>query len=199
MKETRRITLTRRRALGLLAALSCAGAARAAEAPPVRVRDAEGKEHEPLAGKDRRATVLFFVGHECPISNRYAPEVNRIIADFAPKGMACYVVYVDPGLSPADAAKHARDYGYRCPALLDVRHELVKKAGATITPEVAVLAPDGQVLYRGRIDDRYVDLGRARQQPTVRDLRAALNAVLNGKPVPQRFTRAVGCFIPALD
>lgn len=198
MRDRRRTLLSRRKALGLLAALPCAGAAGAAEAPPIRVRDAEGKELEPLVGKDRRATVLFFISHECPISNRYAPEVNRIIAEFSPKKIACYIVYAEGDLDPNVAAKHARDYGYRCPALLDTRHELVKKTGVTITPEVAVLAPGGEILYRGRINDLYVDLGRPRQQPTVHDLRSALNSVVSGKPVAVRFTRAIGCMIQPL-
>jgi hypothetical protein len=52
------------------------------------------------------------------------------------------------------------------------------------------------VLYRGRIDDRVADFGKRRVEPTRRDLRLALDAILAGKPVPARRTKAVGCYIP---
>ena len=50
-------------------------------------------------------------------------------------------------------------------------------------------------MYRGRIDDRFVDLGLERPSPTRRDLAEAIAAVLAGKPVDQPRTQAVGCFI----
>jgi hypothetical protein len=53
----------------------------------------------------------------------------------------------------------------------------------------------GRIVYRGRIDDRYVDLGVERPKATTRDLADALAAVVSGKPVPQAVTQAVGCFI----
>ena len=53
----------------------------------------------------------------------------------------------------------------------------------------------GRVVYRGRIDDRYVDLGVERPAPTRHDLADALTASLGGKPAPHPRTQAVGCFI----
>ena len=74
---------------------------------------------------------------------------------------------------------------------------LVKFVGATVTPEVAVVA-GGRVVYRGRIDDRYVDLGRERPAPTRRDLFEALTAIVARKPVARAKTQAVGCYISDL-
>ena len=67
----------------------------------------------------------------------------------------------------------------------------------TVTPEVAVMK-DGRMLYRGRIDDRYIEFGKDRPQPTVRDLERSLEAILAGKPVPVAETRAVGCILAEL-
>jgi hypothetical protein len=53
-----------------------------------------------------------------------------------------------------------------------------------VTPEVAVVGPGGALLYRGRIDDLWSDYGKRRQEPTTRDLRAALDAALAGRPTP---------------
>jgi hypothetical protein len=54
----------------------------------------------------------------------------------------------------------------------------------------------GEVTYRGRIDDRYVDLGKKREAPSQRDLRAALDAALAGRAVLTSRTKAIGCLIP---
>ena len=152
---------------------------------------------EPLAeAKSKKAVVLFFIGHDCPISNAYAPEIKRICARYAPQRIGFYMVYPDPDLSFAAAQKHAKDYGYTAPVLLDANHRLSRKAGATVTPEAAVLAPDGKLLYRGRIDDLYIGFGKQRYEATQHDLRNALDAIAQGKSVPLPFTRAIGCFIP---
>jgi hypothetical protein len=68
----------------------------------------------------------------------------------------------------------------------------------TVTPEVAILDAAGTLLYRGRIDDRYISFGKDRPQPTVRDLERSLDAVLAGKPVPVKETRAIGCILSDL-
>jgi hypothetical protein len=91
----------------------------------------------------------------------------------------------------------AYSYAGIADAVRDPKLALVKFAGATVTPE-AVVVVAGKVVYRGRIDDRYVDLGRERPAPTRRDLFDALTAILDGKPVPLAKTQAVGCFISDL-
>jgi hypothetical protein len=166
------------------------------KAASIVVKDLDGATVQPMAGAGRKATVLFFVMHECPVANSYAPEIIRITSEYAAKGVRCFVVYVESDLAPEKARAHARDYGYKSGALLDPKHLLVKAAGATISPEAAVLSPSGEVLYRGRIDDRVADFGKRRVEPTRRDLRLSLDAILAGKPVQARLTRAVGCYIP---
>src|SRR5262249_38688129 len=133
---------------------------------------------------------------DCPISNAYAPEIKRICANYAPKKVATFIVHADPDVSAAAAKKHARDYGLPGPVLLDPAHVLVRRTGVTRAPEVAVLAPDGKIAYRGRIDDWYVDYGKRRAEPAQRDLRNALDAILAGKPVPRATTPALGCDLP---
>ncbi len=140
--------------------------------------------------------MLFFLLPDCPISNAYAPEIKRICADYEPKKIAAFVVHADPDVTAEQAKKHAKEYGFSCPVLLDPAHVLVKKTGVTMAPEVAVLAPDGKVLYRGRIDDLYVDYGKRRAEPTQRDLRNALDAILQGKAVPTPTTKVIGCHLP---
>jgi thiol-disulfide isomerase/thioredoxin len=173
-----------------------------AAAPPaakdLTFQDLNGKAQRPLDVSGAKAHVLFFVFEDCPVSDSYAPEINALVKEHAGRPVRFYVIHVDPDLTPADARKHATAFGYRCPVLLDTRHQLVRATGVTTTPEVAVLTPGGGLAYRGRIDDLYPELGRKRAAPTKRDLREALAAVLAGKPVPVPRTEAVGCSIPDL-
>ena len=179
-----------------LAAGAEPGGVPAGKAPSISVKNLEGASVQPLSDTGQKATVLFFVMHECPVANGYAPEIARIMSEYSAKGMRSYVVYVEDDLTPAKAREHARDYGFKSGAVLDPKHLLVKAAGATISPEAAVLSPAGEVLYRGRIDDRVADFGKRRVEPTRRDLRLALDSILAGKPVSARLTKAVGCYIP---
>jgi hypothetical protein len=142
--------------------------------------------------------VFLFTLTDCPISNRYAPEVERLRAKFAPRGVAFWLVYPDPGESPEAIRNHIKDYSYRSGVLRDPKHALVELTGARVTPEAAVFAPGGKLVYCGRIDDRFVDFGKMRAEATVHDLEEALEAVLALRPVKQARTTAVGCFIPEL-
>ena len=184
--------------LGLASLAPGAGksAASSGKTGSIVVKDLTGADAQPLAEAGQKVTVLFFVMHECPVANGYAPEISRIMAEYSTNGVRGFVVYVESDLTAEQARAHARDYGYKSGTVLDPQHRLVKAAGATISPEAAVLSPAGKVLYRGRIDDRVVDFGKRRVEPTRRDLRLALDAILAGKPVPARHTKAVGCYIP---
>ena len=61
-----------------------------------------------------------------------------------------------------------------------------------------ILGPGGQQLYRGRVDNRVVELGKARHKPTENDLQEALDAILEGIAAPHPVTRAIGCAIPGI-
>jgi hypothetical protein len=169
-----------------------------AQPPGFALTDVRGREHRPFASKDVRAVVLAFVLPDCPIANGYAPELQRLSGEYKGRGVAFFLVQVDPDLTAAETEKHAREYGYTCPVVHDREHTLVRRAGMTRVPAVAVFTPDGVRRYRGRIDDRYADLGKRRGQPTSYDLRDALDSVLNNRPVTRPETQAIGCPIPPL-
>jgi len=160
------------------------------------IADIQGVPRSPLR-PEGKASVLFFITSDCPISNSYAPEIQRICSEYGPKKVSCNLVYVDPDLTVADVKNHVKDFGYSSvPAILDSTQKLVHAAGATITPEAAVIGASGQVLYRGRINNVYASLGKRRPEATEKDLRKALDEVLSGKPVSTPQTKAIGCYIP---
>ena len=144
---------------------------------------------------DCKAVVLLFVGYDCPISNSYTKEIVRLCKEFTPKKVAFCVVYADADIGKDDARKHAQEYGFCCPAVLDPKMTLALKVGATVKPETAVLSPQGELLYLGRIDNRYVDFGKRREQVTSQELRDALEAVLAGKQIATPRVKGIGCDI----
>jgi len=162
----------------------------------LRVRDLDDELVDPFkAPRDTKAIVLVFVSTDCPISNRYAPALARLYERFQPQGVRFWLVYPNPMDPPEAVRRHLTEYRLPLPALRDPRQDLVKMAGATITPEAAVYDRERRLLYRGRIDDRYIQLGLERPAATQHDLADALSDVLAGKPVRQAAAPAVGCFI----
>lgn len=152
----------------------------------------DGKPLDPFS-RTARATVLLFVRTDCPITNRYAPELARIAGEFSHDDINFWLVYPDRSENIAAIRNHIAQYHLPGTPLRDPEHRLVARAHATVAPEVAVFDAAGHLQYHGRIDDRYVDVGKSRPEAQVHDLEDALHHVLAGTPVPHPNTRAVGC------
>jgi hypothetical protein len=175
----------------------------AASGAPILLESSSGARIDALgAGGDVR--VFVFVRRDCPIANRYAPDLRRLAeaqarrrADGTPVNI--WLVYVDPADTPAAVAKHQREYSLELPWLIDPAHALALRAGATVTPEAAVYAPstDGgrKLLYAGRIDDRVAEFGRVRPAATTHELRDAIVAAAHGRTPRPAGGPAIGCFI----
>ena len=144
---------------------------------------------------DQKATVLIFLATECPIANAYAAEIGRIYAEFADKGIGFCLVYCAKALSDADCRKHTSEYRLPGRALRDPQQRLVAATGVKVTPEVAILKPDGSLCYRGRIDNLYARLGLRRQVVSKRELRDVLTSLVADKSFTFRQVEAIGCFI----
>jgi hypothetical protein len=169
---------------------------RLAAAPAVRLPDLDNHLVDPfLAAESSKAIVFLFASVDCPISNRYAPVVQRLYQTFSPQGVTFWLIYPNPAETPAAIRDHVKAFNYPVHALRDPNHELVKLTNVQVTPEVAVFDRSHTEVYHGRIDDRYVSLGVERPQPTRQDLSEALTATLSGSRVKEASTQAVGCFI----
>jgi Redoxin len=188
--------MSRPSAVALCVVLAIVMMGRATTAGPLRVLDLDGRLVDPLApAAGVRATVFVFITTDCPIANRYAPEVKRLTAIFTSQGVRFWLVYANPHEPVASIRNHLRQFQYAIPALRDPEHALVRFTKVTVSPEAAVIDQGGSLLYHGRIDDRWVNLGRDRPSPTHSDLAEALRATLDGKPVAQSATPAVGCIL----
>ena len=160
--------------------------------------DMNGHEVNPLTLSSGKVVVLVFLRRDCPVSGRYAPVLQRISQHHADKA-AFWLVYPDKTDSPAVIQRHLAEYGYHLPALRDPNHVLVRLGKVKITPEVAVFDREQQLVYSGRIDNWYVDLGRARPEATTHELDDAIRAAAGGKAVARRDVRGVGCYISDLE
>jgi peroxiredoxin len=167
-----------------------------------RLPDLTGREVELFRPEENKATVFLFVATDCPVSNRYAPEARRLFEEFAPRHVAFWLVYADRKESTEAIRRHIQEFNYAVGVVRDPEHRLVKMTGARVTPEAVVFVSSDsgpQMVYRGRIDNRYVDFGKTRPAPTTHDLEEVLREVLAGKPLTLQTTRAIGCFIPKLQ
>jgi hypothetical protein len=162
--------------------------------PAIRMTDVNGAIVEPLRPAGR-ANVLIFIRTDCPISNSYAPIINRLAKTYSDRGVVFYLVYTIRDLKISDAKQHLHDFKYTCPAVIDRQHELVKTLGAIATPQAFVITGDGAIAYHGRIDDSFPALGKQRPQPTTHELQDAIDAVISGKQPQIMHTRAIGCAI----
>ena len=151
-----------------------------------------------LATSGAQAVVLFFIATDCPISNRYAPEIDRLKKEFAGKPVAFWLVYPNATETTEGVARHEAAFGLAGATLMRPSQWFVAQTQATITPEAAVLIPEGagwRTVYAGRIDNRYVDIGRERPRATRHDLEGAVEAVLTHQPVVGAGGPPVGCGI----
>lgn len=163
--------------------------------PNVAVLDSENRTVNPFHEQTAKAIIFFFVRTDCPISNRYAPEIERLAERYGREGITFWLVYPESSTTIEQIDQHRNEYHLKLQALRDPRHGLVRMAGVKVTPEAAVFLPNGHEIYHGRIDDRYVDFGKERPAPTTHDLDEVLQSVTGGKSIANSETRAIGCYI----
>lgn len=146
-----------------------------------------------IAGE--KLTVVAFIAVNCPIANAYAPDYAMLQSDLKKHGGNLVLVYSNAG-DISEVADHVRQYGLsECTVVLDQDQVVASAFHASMTPEMYVVR-DYQVVYQGRMDDRY--LGRTRPSGSAArtsELRNAVSAVLSGREVKLAKTKVFGCAI----
>jgi peroxiredoxin len=152
--------------------------------------DVNGTERslKSLAGKN--GTVLLFIAVQCPVSNAYNERMEKLAQDYKAKGIAVVGINSNVAEDAAAVKAHASEHSLRFPILKDPGNKVADKLGASVTPEAYFLDASNKLLYHGRIDN-----SRNAAQIETSDLRNALDAALNGKPVEKTEARAFGCSI----
>jgi len=144
------------------------------------------------------ATVVMFLCNHCPYVLHVNAEVVRLAREYQARGVSFVAISSnDAAAYPEDApekmTEHAKAVGYSFPYLYDATQEVARAYDAACTPDFYVFDADLKLAYRGQLDD---SRPRRNDLPvTGADLRAAIDAVLAGTPVPERQRPSGGCNI----
>jgi len=153
---------------------------------------------EPLPAKTADSlTVFVFLHDDCLISQFYTLELTRLYDTYHSKKVG-FIGYFPNSSSTAEQMEaFAVNYKIAFPLMEDYSKERTHQYGITVTPEVAVWDHrTDQLIYRGRIDDSYVRVGKRKTHPQSRDLQDIIDAwLLNQSPGTLVETQAIGCFI----
>lgn len=158
----------------------------------LRIGDIDGRQQNILP-KNAKGVGLVFLSTECPIARRYLPEIGRLAKQFHKDGVNVFGVIADPSATRAAAKKWQTEFSLEFPVLFDASGELAVQAQPTHTPEAFVFNAQGELVYRGRIDDFFGDVGRSRQRVTKREFADALKAVANDQRPTISYRKPVGC------
>jgi len=147
--------------------------------------------------REHKGLVVIFMCNHCPYVKHVAPELARLSAEYMAQGIGFV------GISSNDIEKHPDDapdlmaeeskrQGYLFPYLFDEDQSVARAYRAACTPDIFVFDSEMKLVYRGQLDDT-----RPKKDIplTGKDLRAALEAVLAGKPVPERQVPSLGCSV----
>lgn len=144
------------------------------------------------------ATVIVFLYATCPMCQRVAPVLEKLLKEKQPQGVQVLGVFTD-GTQVADLEKFKKDYGVSFPLFVDNGGKVASALSATATPEAFVLDRDAKVRYMGRINDLYQVRGVQSQAPVREDLSEAVSDVVSGSVVQVPRTLPVGCAIVRQD
>jgi mono/diheme cytochrome c family protein/peroxiredoxin len=170
------------------------GEVRAADVyPRGTLTSSQGGQTDLSGVRGAKATVLVFLSVECPISNGYVPALNALAEKYAPQGVKVVGLNSNPGQSLRDMESHRREYHIGFPVVKDAGASMARSLEVKECPAVCVFDEQGELKYRGRIDDRYGRRGGPVNAVRRADLEEALRQVLAGDKVSQPRTEVVGC------
>ena len=154
------------------------------------LEDYNGVKHTLSEYRSSKAVVLMFIATQCPVSNAYNARMVQLQKDYASKGVTFIGINSNKQESAEEVKNHAKQHGFEFTILKDWNNVIADKLEASVTPEIYVLNSGLEVMYHGRIDD-----SQRENRVSSKDLRAALDRVLSGKPVEVEETKAFGCTI----
>jgi peroxiredoxin len=167
--------------------------------PSFVLPDLDGTLISPDEHRDAPALLIAFICRHCPFVTHIRQGFAAFVREYQPRGLAVIAINSNdiaefPEDGPAGMKEEAATAGYTFPYLFDETQEVAKTFRAACTPDLYLFDGDRRLVYRGRFDE-----SRPRTNPpmpvTGRDIRAAVDALLSGRPVPQDQKGSVGCNI----
>ncbi|GAB4253251.1 MAG: hypothetical protein Kow00109_28920 [Acidobacteriota bacterium] len=176
-----------------------------APAPDFRLPGVDGKWYSLADFRDAKILVIIFTANHCPTAQAYEERIKAVVRDYGPRGVQVVAIspnsplallyeecgYTDLGDTYEEMQIRARDHGFNFPYLYDGdTQEVSLRYGPVATPHAFVFDGERKLRYVGRLDgSEKPGTGNAE------DLRAALDALLDGREVPVPVTKAFGCSI----
>jgi peroxiredoxin len=166
-------------------------------APDFKLPDTNGKIVSLADFKNAPALLVLFICNHCPYVKHIRAGLAQLARDYMPKGAAIVGISSNdvanyPDDSPARMKEEVKSAGYIFPYLYDETQAVAKAYRAACTPDIYLFDKNQKLVYRGQMDDSRPNSG---VPVTGKDLRAALDAVLAGKPVSPNQKASVGCNI----
>lgn len=162
-----------------------------------KLKNVDGKMVSLSDFSSAKGFIIAFDCNTCPVSKAYNERIKGLNAKYAPKGFPLIAINPNsPELSSGESfdemVKYAKKKSYNFPYLYDESQATIRAFGPTNTPHMFVLTKSGseyKVAYIGAIDDNSRDADDVK----TKYVEAAVDALLEGKPVATPKTKAVGC------
>lgn len=167
-------------------------------APPFSLPDtASGKTVSLVDLAASRALLVAFICNHCPYVKHILDGFTAFAREYAPRGLAVVAISSNdvtayPADSPQEMVKLAREKNFTFPYLYDESQFVARAYDAVCTPDFFLFDSNRRLVYRGQFDGSRPN---GRQPATGADMRAAADAILTGKPVPEPQLPSVGCGI----
>lgn len=166
-------------------------------APDFKLPDTDGRTVALADFKDRSALLVLFICNHCPYVKHIRTGLAQLARDYSPRGVAMVAINSNdvanyPEDSPAKMKAEVKSAGYTFPYLYDETQAVAQAYRAACTPDIYLFDKNRQLVYRGQFDDSRPGNGVA---VSGKDLRAALDATLAGKPVSPDQKNSIGCNI----
>ena len=167
------------------------------KAPHFRLPDPQGKWVSLDDFKDAPALLVVFMCNHCPYVKHIRSKLAEVAKEYQAKGVGVVGINSNdvasyPDDRPEKMAEEVKQVGYTFPYLYDESQEVAKAFRAACTPDFYLFDRERRLVYRGQFDDSRPGNGRP---VTGADLRAALDAVLAGRPLPGNQRPSLGCNI----
>jgi peroxiredoxin len=161
----------------------------------VKMQNVDGRQLSISNAAGTKGTLVVFTCNHCPFAKAWQSRLVELGNTYQTKGVGVIAINSnDPTNFEEDRFEvmqaRAKENGYQFPYVVDSTSDVARAFGASHTPEAFLFDKDGQLVYHGAIDDDK-DIASV----TKHYLRDALDAVVNGTPVPVSETKSVGCGI----
>ena len=145
----------------------------------------------------QQTLLVMFICRHCPFVKHVERELARIGRDYAAKPLGIVAISSNdadtyPDDAPKSLAEMGSELGFNFPFCYDETQDVARAYSAACTPDFFLFDRNRRLAYRGQLDDSRPGNGKP---VTGRDLRAAMDALLNGEPVDPNQTPSIGCNI----